>query len=305
MTEPELVCPSCQADLPRGSSWPAGGMRCGGCQATYAARGGIPRFVPSDDYVGNFSFEWLRHRRTQLDSALSQESEQTFRAKTGLTPESVAGRRVLDAGCGMGRFAEVASRWGGEVTAVDLSLAVEAARDNLGDRPNVRIYQANLFALPFKPASFDVIYSIGVLHHTPNCEAAFRNLVRYLAPGGIIVTWLYEQDHGLWMRCSDAYRRVTTRLPSRVLHALAHVAIPWYYLTKLPALGRACYTILPISTHPKAEWRVLDTFDWYSPKYQSKHTYPEVARWFESEGLSRIRLLDVPVAVSGMKGSAA
>ena len=82
--------------------------------------------MASDTYVGSFSFEWNRHRKTQLDDATSRESEETFREKSGLRPEDIAGRLVLDVGCGMGRFADVVSRWGGRVVGVDLSLAVEA-----------------------------------------------------------------------------------------------------------------------------------------------------------------------------------
>jgi hypothetical protein len=48
-------------------------------------------------------------------------------------------------------------------------------------------------------------------------------------------------------------------------------------------------------------WRVLDTFDWYSPKYQSLHTFPEVYRWFRSEELTDIALFDYPVDVAGSR----
>jgi hypothetical protein len=50
---------------------------------------------------------------------------------------------------------------------------------------------------------------------------------------------------------------------------------------------------------------VLDTFDWYSPKYQSKHTYEEVFRWFESCGLDSLRVIDSPIAVRAHKPAAA
>ena len=57
----------------------------------------------------------------------------------------------------------------------------------------------------------------------------------------------------------------------------------------------------PISTEPYWEDRVLDTFDWYSPTYQWKHTYPEVYGSFRNAHLTDIQLGDVPVSVSGKK----
>lgn len=296
-----LVCPQCRRRLPSVARWPVDGLRCDGCGAFARMEGGIPRFVETDGYAQSFTFEWLRHRQTQLDRMEGGESERTFREKTGLRPEDVRGKLVLDAGCGMGRFAEVVSRWGGRVAAVDLSRAVEAAKENLRGRDDVLVCQADLFRLPFPEETFDVIYSIGVLHHTPDCERAFRHLVRYLAPGGTIAIWVYAQDGGLWKRCSDLYRRYTVRMSPRLLHHLCHVAVPARHLFQLPGLGRLLWTFFPMSVHPNPAWRVLDTFDWYSPRHQSTHTYPELYAWLRSEGLTDIQLLDVPVAVSGVK----
>ena len=123
-----LICVRCGAALPPEESWESTGTRCADCRTAVPIVRGILRFVTSDAYAASFSFEWNIHSKTQLDSATSRESEETFRAKTGLTPEDVAGRLVLDVGCGMGRFADVVSRWGGRVVGIDLSLAVEAAQ---------------------------------------------------------------------------------------------------------------------------------------------------------------------------------
>jgi len=295
-----LICPVCGADLPDVSAWANDGHRCAGCGTSFPIFRGIPRFVASDAYAGSFSFEWNRHRKTQLDSATTRESEETFREKTGLSPEDVAGRLVLDVGCGMGRFADVVSRWGGRVVGIDLSLAVEAAQANLGGRENVRILQADLFRLPFRPGTFDIMYTLGVLHHTPDCEKAFRQVVPFVRPGGRVCVWVYGKM-GPWEHFARLYRRVTVRMPPRLLHALCHLAIPWYYVCRLPLVGRLLWTLVPISEYPNPDWRVLDTFDWYSPKYQSLHTFPEVYRWFQSEGLVGITLLDFAVAVAGTR----
>ena len=73
----------------------------------------------------------------------------------------------------------------------------------------------------------------------------------------------------------------------------------------LPLVGRPMagfvQHLFPINRNPKSEWRVLDTFDWYSPKYQSKHTYEQVFRWFESCGLEDLRVIETPIAVKGHK----
>ncbi len=295
-----LACVGCGTALPPEKVWDITGTRCAACGLEVPVIRGIPRFVASDAYTASFSFEWNRHRNTQLDNTTSQESEDTFRAKTGLSPEEVAGRLVLDVGCGMGRFADIISRWGGRVVGIDLSLAVEAAHGNLGERENVRILQADLFHLPFLPGTFDIVYSLGVLHHTPDCEKAFRQLVPYVRPGGRLCVWVYE-TMGPWEPFARLYRRVTVQMPHRLLHALCYLAIPWYHVCRLPVVGPLLWTIFPISRHPNPDWRVLDTFDWYSPQYQSLHTFPEVYRWFRSEGLVDITLLDSPVARAGSR----
>lgn len=300
-----VVCPECHRRLRLDTD----AFFCVGCNKAYPIVRGIPRFVSGEEYVANFGFEWTKHAQTQLDRNGRHSSEEYFRNRLGITPEALCGRLVLDAGCGMGRYAEVASRYGARVIGVDLSRAVESARDNLCERTNLQILQADLFRLPFAPETFDFIYSIGVLHHTHNCEEAFRQLVRLLKPGGKIVIWVYSAYEKPLYKMSDLYRRITTQLPHRLLYILCHVALPLYYVDRalhqmhLRPLAHVLRFLLPVSHHPDCRWRVLDTFDWYSPRYQSKHTYEEVFRWFESEKLINNRVLWHPIGVSGEKPS--
>jgi SAM-dependent methyltransferase len=293
-----FLCPACGGGLAGRIADP--GIDCGACGHRVPVVRGIPRFVDSEAYTGSFGFEWTVHDRTQLDDAATRESEETFRRYTGLAPEDLRGRRVLDVGCGMGRFADVASRWGAAVLAVDLSRAVESARANLAGRPDVTVAQADLFRLPLADGSFDLVYSLGVLHHTPDCERAFRGLVRLVKPGGRIAIWVYGHL-GPWTVFSDFYRRITTRMPCRLLWLLCHAAVPLYHVNRIPLVGWASRMVLPISHHPRASWRVLDTFDWYSPRFQSRHTYPEVYRWFREERLEDVQLHPTPVSVSGRR----
>jgi SAM-dependent methyltransferase len=278
--------------------------RCAACDERYPIVGGIPRFVGGEFYSGSFGFQWKRFARTQLDSANgTTQSRDTFVEKTGWRLEDLRGATVLDAGCGMGRFAEVCADAGADVHAIDLSVAVEAAFANLGSRSNVSVYQADIMNLPFVEGSFDRIYSLGVLHHTPDTRAAFNRLVPLLKPGGTISIWVYSTELLVWWG-GELLRKVTPRLSQQTLLKLSRLAIPMYrvHMTRLP--GRFTKVLLPTSLHPTPEWRWLDTFDWYAPKYQWKHSFDEVEKWFQDAGLQSIRRGTFPVSVTGQRAVA-
>jgi SAM-dependent methyltransferase len=273
--------------------------RCTPCGATYPIVGGVPRFVGGEFYSGSFGFQWKHFARTQLDSANgTTQSRDTFVEKTGWPLEALRGARVLDAGCGMGRFAEVCADAGADVHAVDLSVAAEAASANLSARDNVSVYQADIMNLPFPDGSFDRIYSLGVLHHTPDTRAAFARLVPLLKPGGTITIWVYSTELLVW-RGGELLRRFTPGLSRQTLLKLSRIAIPLYHVHRNRLAGRITQVWLPTSLHHTPEWRWLDTFDWYAPKYQWKHTAPEVEQWFRDAGLGAIRRGSFPVSVTG------
>ncbi len=302
-----LACPTCKDDLSLQADWwernevVNGTLTCKGCGAVFPIVRGVPRFVQSGSYAASFGLEWRLFSTVQLDSATGTfESERGFAAKTGFTQNNVKGCLVLDGGVGGGRYADVVSRWGGEVIGVDLTDAVDAAFSNIGTREGVHLIQADLFALPFRHEVFDVAYSIGVLHHTPDPERAFRCVSSMIKQGGRLAVYLYPAS-GVARHFSDAVRKITTRLPTRLMLGLSAAAIPLYYVYRLPILGRLCQTVCPISLHPNWRWRWLDTFDWYTPKFQFKFTYPVVYRWFLEAGCDAIRLLEEPICMTGVK----
>jgi len=300
-----LRCLSCGSKL---ESDQAAGFLCPACKRMYPNAQGIARFVDAQYYAASFGFQWHRYQKTQLDHDELRESERHFLAKTALRPEDLKGKLVLDVGCGMGRFADVATRWGARVVGVDLSAAAEVAAKNLADRDFVA-FQADVFALPFAPESFDVIYSIGVLHHTPDCEAAVKALDKYLKPGGLLVVWLYS-GYNKWYRFSDFWRRYTHKMKPKTLHGILKVAVPFFYnlqqgLKRVPLVGRPAaglvHHVFPVNRQKDPEARMLDTFDWYSPKYQSKHTYEQVFKWYEAMGMEDMRVGEISIAVRGRK----
>lgn len=301
-----LACPECQGTLHLKENIKEeleikeGSLSCRKCNKIFPIKDFIPRFVEIDRYTDSFSFEWNVFHDVQIDILNNtSESEETLKYKTGFMEEEVKGKIFLDAGVGAGRFAEVVSRWGGEVVGFDLSYAVESAYKNIGNRPNVHIIQADIFNPPFKKEAFDHIYSIGVLHHTPDTRKAFESLVPLLKKGGAFAVFIYEK--GVYHRYSDLWRKITVKLPLRVMYIFSAIAIPLYYVHKIPFLGPALQFAFPTANWPKWKWRWLDTFDWYTPKYQWKHTYPEVYRWYKESGFKDIEIFDYPICMRGKK----
>ena len=190
--------------------------------------------------------------------------------------------------------------FGGEVVGVDITRAVDAAFSNIGRRAGVHIVQADIFALPFGDEVFDVAYSIGVLHHTPDPARAFLCVTRTLKVDGIMAVYVYAAM-GIARHFSDTWRKLTTKLPSRLMFYAAASAVPLYHVYRAPLLGRPLQTVAPISMHPKWQWRWLDTFDWYTPEFQFKCTYSEVWRWFDQAGFDSIRILNEPICMQGTK----
>jgi 2-polyprenyl-3-methyl-5-hydroxy-6-metoxy-1,4-benzoquinol methylase len=200
--KPELLdlicCPRCQSHFELtageglGDEIETGSLACGGCGCVVPIRSFIPRFVETDEYADAFAIEWSAFRTAHLDSLTGLGYlDRQFREFLDFEPEVLAGKLVLDAGCGLGRFSEVVLNYGGSMVAVDLSGAIDVAFENLNSRGNIHFLQADIFNLPFRAETFDFVYSWGVLHHTPDPPRAFHGLPPLVRPGGKLMTMVY------------------------------------------------------------------------------------------------------------------
>lgn len=110
--------------------------------------------------------------------------------------ETTRGLRVLEIGCGCGSEAELFAHAGAHYTAVDLTnaaVSITRRRFQLLGLEG-RFVQGDAENLPFPSGSFNLVYSHGVLHHTPDTPRTIREIYRVLSPGGRAVIMLYYRD---------------------------------------------------------------------------------------------------------------
>lgn len=257
-------------------------LRCPDSGEEWPVVEGIPRFV-SSEHLESFGRQW-----NQYEVAHDDEDRATFQAKTGLRLDELKGLRVLDAGCGGGRYCKVAGETGAEVVGVDHTTAIEKASRLCSRLPNVQFLQADLKRLPLRAASFDFVFSIGVMHHDASTRDVFDAVSRMVRPGGRYAVWLYRRNRFWQERINDALRRRTVRMPPERLERLCRVGAA---LGAVPVVNCTLNKVVNFSAHPDAENRLCDTYDWYAPRYQHHHSIKELLSWFRDAGFDELKVL--------------
>jgi 2-polyprenyl-3-methyl-5-hydroxy-6-metoxy-1,4-benzoquinol methylase len=281
----------------------------------------IPRFVPEKNYTDSFKNQWSMFREDQVDSRSGATfSHELFFKVTGWKPEDLRDKWVLDAGCGAGRFAEVALESGAHVVAVDMSNSVEVCYETLHEKYPDRLHlvQADILALPFEPRSFDMVYCIGVLQHTPDPPEALRRVTEMVKPGGKLAVWIYELRLNTFFGIyawKYALRPITKRLGYRFNQFFSFLLTLllwpiWYPLSLLGSVGRAMLYLLPVAARSYARYDLglkkkfrcvwLDTFDMYSPAYDSPQTAGRIRKILLEQGIYMVAR-NGPGAFSGTR----
>lgn len=289
MPHPDIISPSLLAELrspddgsPLSVDAATADLQTSDRQHRWPIINGIPRFV-TDEHLKSFGDQW-----TTYEVAHDDEDRATFTAKTGVSLEQLPGLRVLDAGCGGGRYSRICGAAGATVIGADHSRAVDKARQLCADLPQVSFVQADLKKLPLEPQSFDLVFSIGVMHHDASTRKVFDAVARLVKPGGRYSVWLYRRNQWWQEALNSGLRTVTTRLPAAALKPLCHAGA---ILGGIPVLNRTLNKLINFSAHPSYENRVCDTFDWWAPRYQHHHTVAELSNWFQQAGFSELQVL--------------
>jgi len=249
--------------------------------------------VVTDRTFESFGYEWTTFADVQ------PEDEGFWRHYTADVPwDDLRDAVGADLGCGKGRYSRPTARHLGGLVALDGSDAVSSAARNLGGEPNVVVVRADLRDAALAEGGFGFVSCLGVLHHLPDPEAAFSGITRLLAPGGILLVYLYSRPEGhgarsLGLRAAAALRRVTVGVPHRILRPLCYpLALALYAMVVVPGAagdrrGTKRLAALPLDVYRGSPLRSLwlDTFDRLSAPLEYRFTWEEIRPWVEAAGL--------------------
>jgi ubiquinone/menaquinone biosynthesis C-methylase UbiE/uncharacterized protein YbaR (Trm112 family) len=299
--------------------------RLRGIERCYSISDGIPRFALTTDAdqegtAAAFAYKWGRkdsYDSPEVRTSIAEWTSQRhgFSTVTEMAAYLATHRHILDAGCGSAFTSSLCmnkcwmdgseSEWYG----LELSSAIDVACERIGTSSRRHFIQGDILQLPLKNESFDLVFSEGVLHHTPSTEAAFKSLVRMIAPGGELFCYIYKKKAPLREFADDHIRRELSGLSAEDM---------WSALRPLTELGRALSDLhaeielaepIPLLGIPAGRHNVQRlvywymcklfwnsdfnseennhvNFDWYAPRYAHRHTEEDLRRWCMETGLA-------------------
>lgn len=239
--------------------------------------GGIPRFVSSGSYASLFGDQWKEYKKTQLDSfSGSPITANRLNRCLGELKNNLAGKYVLEAGCGAGRFTEILLQKGAMLVSSDMSSAVEVNIENFPLSENHTVIQADINDMPYEDETFDVVVCLGVIQHTPDPEQTIKSLYQLVKKRGSLVIDHYTFTRSSLFRLAPLYRMNLRKKSAEITIPATRKLVQKYLPLHKKFAGNKIMNVLlnrisPVITYYDAfpqlndqqqeEWALLDTHD--------------------------------------------
>ena len=260
------------------------------------------------EVLRGFGREWSTFRQ-DADHLSQQQRQKIFDDYFRIFPWHLlppGGGIGIDVGCGTGRWAMLVAPRVRHLHLLDASAdALAVAKQNLTISSNVSFHANSVAEIPLPSQSLDFAYSLGVLHHVPDTQAAINAVADKLKPGAPFLVYLYYAFdnrpawyRGLW-RASNLARLMISRLPHvlRLAVSQAIAVLVYWPLARVArlasALGRSTKS-LPLSYYADKSLYVMrtDAYDRFSTRLEKRFTRAEIEGMLQSAGFENVRFSD-------------
>ena len=178
-----------------------------------------------------FGYEW-----NKFNEIIPEYEIQFLKWVYPLKKEDFKDKIILDAGCGIGRNSYWPLKYGAQkVVAFDFDKrTMEVARKNLSQFGNAEVIYQSIYDITYEN-EFDLVFSIGVIHHLEKPEGAIKNLVRALKPNGKILIWVYAKEGNEWIiKFVNPLRKIFSWLPPFLVNIFSYcLSLPLFLYLKI------------------------------------------------------------------------
>jgi SAM-dependent methyltransferase len=251
--------------------------------------------------VESFGEEWTKFSSFDKDEIERMGNEYfDLLAATSVNKDSY----VLDVGCGTGRWSYYLSPKVKFVEAIDPSDAVFSAVQLTSGKPNIRVTKAGVSSIPFNDATFDFIFSLGVLHHIPDTTGAIKRIFQKLKPGGYFLVYLYYnldnrgKTYKIIFQLSNMIRKMISKMPKGLKHFLAEliafiIYMPFVFLARFFKIlfpKKNFYKKIPLSYYHNKSLTIIrnDALDRFGTPLEKRFSRVEIENMLREAGFTNI-----------------
>ena len=254
--------------------------------------------------VKSFGDEWTRFDQTSMPE---KEGLQRFEEYFGVFPwkELSENSEGFDMGCGSGRWAKFVAPRVGKLHCIDPSDAIDVAKISLNKFTNINYHRASVDQRCLPLSSQDFGYSLGVLHHVPDTQAAITSCAELLKPGAPLLLYLYYsfENRSWWFRAiwhlSDILRRMIYRLPHRLKQVITDciailIYLPLVTLSRLLGYFSCNVTGIPLSYYRNYSFYTMrtDARDRFGTPLEHRFSKDQIKKMMEKAGFVNIQFSD-------------